>query len=125
MELSALDIRLNELAPAARLPCITTPVAYVAWVNLRVLLIVVLGVLHDAQTNLLEVGLARGTTSIFSCPGKYWEQNCREDCYDSNDDEEFYECEPLPGYDSMLVHTKLLKCPLGTNCVVLHLYGSA
>jgi hypothetical protein len=59
----------------------------------RQLFVVILGVLSDAQPNLLEVGLAGRTAGIFAGTGKHREQNSREYCYYSYDDQEFYECE--------------------------------
>ena len=48
---------------------ITIVVVFVE-VCLRILLVVVLRVLHDAQAKLLKVGLATGATRIFPGTGK-------------------------------------------------------
>jgi hypothetical protein len=52
-----------------------------------------LGVLSDAQANLLEVGLARRTTRILARTGKDRKQNSREYPDYGYDDQEFNECE--------------------------------
>ncbi len=55
--------------------------------------IVILRILQQTKTDLLEIALTTCTAGVFSRPCKSWEEDGREDCNNRNDDQEFDEGE--------------------------------
>jgi hypothetical protein len=48
-----------------------------------------LRILQQAETDLLEVALAAGAAGVFASPGKHWEEDGRQNRYNSDNDEQF------------------------------------
>ena len=59
--------------------------------------IVVLHVLGRGETNLLQVALARSAPCILTRPLEHREQNGRQESYDTDNYEDFYECKTSRG----------------------------
>ena len=66
----------------------------------------VLGIHQHSCAHLLQIGEAVGLTSLFSGAAEDGEENCRQDRYDSDHDEQFYQGETTALYH--LFH--LLSC---------------
>ena len=55
------------------------------------MLVIVLNILHESQTNLLHIGQALGLARFLTGLGKHGKQNRRQDCDNRNDDEQLDE----------------------------------